>query len=231
LKRLLSNGLPVIVETWLEPEDNGGMGHYRLFVGYDEAGAYFIAEDSLRGAGVEVSIAEFEPFWQVFNRTYLVAYPAEQAALVQAILGEAMLDRVMYERALATAQAEAQANPENGYAWFNIGTNYARLGEMTPAASAFDQARRIGLPYRMLWYQFDIFKAYLAEGRYQDVIDLGTATLQATSGLEEVYYYRGLALQATGQLEQAAADFRAALDYNPFFTPAQEALTAVEGGS
>jgi tetratricopeptide (TPR) repeat protein len=231
LKRLLSNGLPVIVETWLEPEDNGGMGHYRLFVGYDEAGAYFIAEDSLRGAGVEVSIAEFEPFWQVFNRTYLVAYPAEQAALVQAILGEAMLDRVMYERALATAQAEAQANPENGYAWFNMGTNYARLGEMTPAASAFDQARRIGLPYRMLWYQFDIFKAYLAEGRYQDVIDLGTATLQATSGLEEVYYYRGLALQATGQLEQAAADFRAALDYNPFFTPAQEALTAVEGGS
>lgn len=231
LKRLLSNRVPVIVETWLEPDDNGGMGHYRLFTGYDEAGAYFIADDSLRGAGAEVPIAELEPFWQVFNRTYLVVYPAEQAALVQVILGEAMLDRLMYERALATAQAEAQANPENGYAWFNIGTNYARLGEMTLAASAFDQARRVGLPFRMLWYQFDIFKAYLAEERYQDVIDLATATLEATNGLEEAYYYRGLALQATGQLDQAADDFRAALDYNPFFTPAQEALAALGGSS
>ena len=231
LKRLLSNGLPVIVETWLEPEDNGGMGHYRLFTGYDEAGNYFIAEDSLRGANIEVPLAQFDPFWQVFNRTYLLVYPSKQAALVQTLLGEAMIDRLMLEQALATAKSEAQANPENAFAWFNIGTNYARLGEMALAASAFDQARRAGLPYRMFWYQFEIFEAYLAEGRYQDVIDLSSATLQATSGLEEGYYYRGLALQAMGQLEEAANDFRAALDYNPGFTPAKEALAAQEGSS
>jgi hypothetical protein len=44
LKQLLSNDLPVIVETWLNPEDKGGLGHYRLFTGYDDGGGYFIAK-------------------------------------------------------------------------------------------------------------------------------------------------------------------------------------------
>lgn len=231
LKRLLSNGLPVIVEFWLDPEDNGGLGHYRLFTRYDEAGGYFVAEDSLNGSGIQVSMADFDPFWQLFNRTYIVLYPPDQTALVHAILGQDMIDQTMYQEALTTAQTEAKNDPANAYAWFNIGTNYARLGQPKLAASAFDEARRLGLPYRMLWYQFDIFEAYLAVGRYQDVIDLTSATLKATGGLEEPYYYRGLAQQATGQTEAAARDFRAALEYNPNFRLATEALAAVENPS
>ncbi len=61
-------------------------------------------------------------------------------------------------------------------------------------------------------------------GRYQEVIDLSTAILQATGGLEELYYYRGLAWQAVGQRKSASDDFRAALDYNPRFTAAADAL-------
>jgi tetratricopeptide (TPR) repeat protein len=231
LKQLLSNGFPVIVEFWLDPEDNGGLGHYRLFTGYDEADSYFVAEDSLNGSGIQVPMVEFDAFWQVFNRTYVVVYPPDQTALVHAIIGQNMVNQVMFENALTAAQREAQNNPDNAYAWFNIGTNYARLGQLELAASAFDQARRLGLPYRMLWYQFDIFEIYLAVGRYQDVIDLSTATLKATGGLEEPYYYRGLALQATDQTEAAAADFQAALDYNPNFTPAAEALAVLESST
>jgi tetratricopeptide (TPR) repeat protein len=227
LKGLLSNGFPVIVEVWANAEDNGGLGHYRLFIGYDEVGGHFLAEDSLNGSGIQVPIAEFDAFWQVFNRTYVVVYPSDQAALVYAILGQDMIDQTMFERTLITTQIEAKSDPENAYAWFNIGTNYARLGKPELAASAFDEARRLGLPYRMLWYQFDIFEVYLAMGRYQEVVDLATATLQATGGLEEPYYYRGLARQATGQIEVAADDFRAALEYNPNFTPAAAALTAL----
>ena len=68
-------------------------------------------------------------------------------------------------------------------------------------------------------------EAYLAVGRYQEVIDLSSATLRATGGLEELYYYRGLALQATGQPDAANDNFRAALDYNPNFAAA--AVTSV----
>jgi tetratricopeptide (TPR) repeat protein len=228
LKRLLSNGLPVIVETWLDVEDNGGLGHYRLFVGYDEAENVFIAEDSLHGSGIKVAIPQFDAFWQVFNRKYVLIYHPDQAALVHAILGSQAVESIMYEQALLTAQNEAKLNPENAYTWFNIGTNYALLGESELAASAFDEARRLGLPYRMLWYQFEIFETYLAVGRYQEVIALSTATLDATSGLEELYYYRGQAEVALNQRESAAADFRAALAYNPNFARAAQALQEVE---
>ena len=76
----------------------------------------------------------------------------------------------------------------------------------------------------MLWYQFEIFETYLAMGRYQEVIELTTATLKATGGLEELYYYRGLAYRATNQPQAAIDDFEAALAYNPNFDLAAQAL-------
>jgi tetratricopeptide (TPR) repeat protein len=209
LKHLLSNGFPVITESWAEPEDRGGMGHYRLLTGYSQAENQFSTYDSLHGASVTVPLDEFDHLWRVFNRTYLVVFPTEEAALAYAILGSSVDNTSMYEKALFTAQQEAKASPDDAFAWFNIGTNYARLGEPALAASAFDEARRLGLPYRMLWYQFDIFETYLATGRYQEVIELATATLKATGGLEELYYYRGLAQQAINQPAAAAEDFQA----------------------
>jgi tetratricopeptide (TPR) repeat protein len=224
LKHLLSNNFPVIAESWAEPDDRGGMGHYRLLTGYSDAENQFWTYDSLHGASVTVPIDEFDRFWRVFNRTYLVVFPSEEAALVYAILGSSADRTAMYEAALRTAQQEAKTTPDDPFAWFNVGTNYARLGEPALAASAFDEARRLGLPYRMLWYQFDIFETYLAMGRYQEVIELATATLKATGGLEELYYYRGLAYQAINQPDAAAEDYRAALAYNPNFELAAQAL-------
>ena len=224
LKHLLSNGYPVIAESWAEPDDRGGMGHYRLLTGYSEADNQFWTYDSLNGASVNVPIDEFDRFWRVFNRTYLVVFPTEEAALAYAVLGSSADQMAMYEEALLTAQQEAKAVPDDAFAWFNMGTNYARLGEPALAASAFDEARRLGLPYRMLWYQFDIFETYLAMGRYQEVIELATATLKATGGLEELYYVRGLAHQAVNQPSAAAEDYQAALAYNPNFELAAQAL-------
>jgi tetratricopeptide (TPR) repeat protein len=204
------------------------MGHYRLLTGYSQAEDQFWTYDSLHGASVAVPIDEFDRFWRVFNRTYLVIFPTDEAALVYAILGSNADRTAMYEGALLAAQEEAKATPDDAFAWFNMGTNYARLGEPAPAASAFDEARRLGLPYRMLWYQFDIFETYLAMGRYHEVIELATATLKATGGLEELYYYRGLARQAVNEPDAAAEDFQAALEYNPTFDPAARALEELE---
>ena len=230
LKRLLSNGFPVVVELWVEPEDRGGMGHYRLLTGYSEAEGLFWAYDSLHGPRITVLVDELDEAWRVFNRTFVVAFPPERAELVYAILGS-NLDSgsaIMYEKALRNALEVTEAAPENAFGWFNVGTNHARLGEAELAAHAFDEARRLGLPYRMLWYQFDIFETYLAMGRYQEVIELTTATLKSTGGLEELYYYRGLARQSLDQPEAAAQDFRAALAYNANYEPAEQALGEVE---
>ncbi len=225
LKMFLSNNFPVLAETWLI-HDGDGLGHYRLLTGYDDTTGQFDTFDSLNGPDYKVSYEQFEADWRVFNRLYVVVFLPEQADIVSAITGDDMNDTLMYERVLAQAQAEIEANPHDAIAYFNQGEALTRLGRPQEAVVAFDQARLLGLHWRRLWYQFTPFEAYYAVGRYQDVLDLTEATLKGANGLEEAYYYHGLALHATGQAG-AKDDFQAALDYNPHFTPAAEALSAL----
>jgi tetratricopeptide (TPR) repeat protein len=222
MKLLLSNNLPVLAGTWLV-HDGDGLGHYRLLVGYDDATGQFDTYDSLNGPNYKVTYEQFEADWRVFNRLYVLIFPPEQEPTVRAILGEAVDDIAMYESILAAAQAELAANPDDAIAYFNQGDALTYLKRYEEATASFDKARQLGLHWRRLWYQFTPFEAYYAVGRYQDVLDLTGATLKSAGGLEEAYYYHGLALHATGQ-PGAEEDFQAALDYNPNFTPAAEAL-------
>jgi tetratricopeptide (TPR) repeat protein len=225
LKRFLSNGLPVMAETWLI-HDGDGLGHYRLLTGYDDTAREFNTFDSLNGANYKVSYEQFDTDWRVFNRLYIIVYPSTQVNTVRSIIGEDVNNSTMYEKILAKAQAEAEADPDDAIAFFNQGEALTRLGRPQEAVVAFDQARRLGLHWRRLWYQFTPYEAYYTVGRYQDVLDLTEATLEGTGGLEEAYYYHGLVLYATGQ-SGADIDFQAALEYNPLFTPAAEALNLI----
>jgi tetratricopeptide (TPR) repeat protein len=224
LKLLLSNGFPVIVETWFIPEPDDEMGHYRLLTGYDDAAQQFTTQDAYNGADQLVPYDELESLWKVFNRVYVVVCEAERAKELSALLGSEIDPEVMYRKALAVALVETAANPEDKYAWFNAGTNYLGLEEYGKAAEAYDRARMLNLPWRMLWYQFGPFEAYLKMGRYQDVIVLTDANLKVTNNLEESYYYRALARRALGDDAGARADLEKALQYNPLFARAQEAL-------
>ena len=222
LKQLLSYDLPVLAGTWLV-HDGDGLGHYRLLIGYDDTTGQFDTFDSLNGPNFKVSYQQFDEDWRVFNRVYVILFPPEQAQIVESILGEGKDDTAMYQQLLATARSDTSASPNDAIAYFNQGEALTYLGQYDEAVTAFDQARQLGLHWRRLWYQFTPFEAYYAIGRYQDVLDLATATIKTTGGLEEAYYYHGLALHATGQ-PGAEKDFQAALDYNPNFKPAAEAL-------
>src|SRR5690606_25723717 len=85
------------------------------------------------------------------------------------------------------------------------------------AAAAFDQARTIGLPWRMLWYQFEPYEAYLENGRLDDVFTLSDAILSTEGGyhVEETHYHRSLAYQAQGNDTEAEAALATALELNP----------------
>jgi hypothetical protein len=237
MRQLLSNGVPVLIETWLEEHPNDGMGHYRLLTGYDDAEQYWIAHDayvdtglfsSIRAyRGIRLDYAETEELWSVFNHTYLLIYTDAQAPAVQSIYGAALDDGVMWQDALANAQQTVQAQPNNPYAWFNLGTDLTVLGEYTAAADAYDRARAIGLPWRMLWYQYGPFQAYHAVGRYQDVIALVDETLATTQSVEDLYYWRGQARAALGNPDAAYADWQQALRLNPTYQPAQQALAGL----
>jgi tetratricopeptide (TPR) repeat protein len=234
LRLLLSNGLPVLVETWLEEEPNDGMGHYRLLTGYDDAAGYWIAYDTyvtrnLRSPagpyrGIQIPYDEFDRHWQVFNHLYVLVYPVSEAALVAELLGGDGDAATMWQAALAQTEAAVTSQPGNAFAWFNLGTNLVAFGRYEEAASAYDQARRLGLPWRMLWYQFGPFVAYHGVGRHEEVLALADATLRTTTSIEEVHYWRGMALHSLGNHAAAEQAWRRALALNPRYGEALAAL-------
>ncbi len=141
LRTLISNNMPVIVESWYIPDPNDEMGHYLLLTGYN--GETFNFFDSYKGPNVQESAAEFDALWKVFNRTAIVLWPPEKEALALAILGERAEPRAMYEKAMRSAHEEINANPQDKFAWFNLGTNLTALGDVPNAIRAFDTARSL----------------------------------------------------------------------------------------
>jgi tetratricopeptide (TPR) repeat protein len=237
LRLLLSNGVPVLIETWHEPEPNNGMGHYRLLVGYDSATQEWIAYDSYDSkgvdtnqpyAGIRLPYESLDSLWRVFNRVYLVVYDAGHAPAVEAILDGDLDEATMWQQAILKAQTELQERPGDAFPWFNAGTGFAALGQFERAAAAFDHARQIGLPWRMLWYQFGPFQAYYEVGRYAELIALADATLKTADNIEELHFWKGKAYYAEGNLEAARLSWQRALELNAFFAPAGDALASLD---
>jgi tetratricopeptide (TPR) repeat protein len=223
LKLILSNGLPVIVETAFVKQPQGWMGHYRLLIGYDDK--QFNTMDSYDGPNVKISFDALDAEWRAFNRIYLVIYSDQQAALVRSLLADILDDQVMYAQAAARAREEIAADPKDAFAQFNLGASLVGMKRYADAAAAFDKARTLNLPWRMLWYQFDPYVAYLQVGRNAEVIALANSLLSATDDLEESHYYKGLALRALGRTAEARAEFQAALKWNKNYREAQEAMS------
>ena len=128
--------------------------------------------------------------------------------------------------ALEGALAEVAEQPGDAFSWFNVASSAVALGETARGAAAFDQAREIGLPVRMLWYQFEPFEAYAAEGRYVDLVELAEETLAATGSIEELHYWLGIGLEGLGRHEEAERAWQAALKLNPAYEPALDALAS-----
>jgi predicted double-glycine peptidase len=227
LRALVSNGVPVIVESWFIPTPNDEMGHYLLLKGYEDDTLIF--DDSFHGEGQRQDAREFDTMWKVFNRTAIVIWKPEQAGLARRLLGPRADDKSMRDLALAAARADIDANPQDKFAWFNAGSTLVRMGEFSRAARAFDTARGLRLPWRMLWYQFGPYEAYFGAREYGTVIQLATQTLSTTNGLEESHLWRGRAYQAQGKMVDARVEFEAALKDNANFAPARDALKALGG--
>lgn len=230
LKRFIANNIPVIIETGYTPEGYDWLGHYQTLVGYDDSLGIFWLYDSFLGAGengegINEAYSYVDANWQHFNRRFIVIYEPQREQLVRDLLGDYADPQQAATLALETATAEANANPQNGHAWFNMGTSLTLLGDYSRAAIAFDRARREGLPWRMLWYQFEAFEAYYQDGRYDELLSLVNANLSnGANYVEETYFWQGKALAAKGDTGGAATAFRTALRLNPTYTAAQEAL-------
>ena len=238
IKQFIANEIPVVVEKGYELPDTGWWGHYLTIYGYDDETEQFYTQDSFLGpwdgSGRLETYEDIDFFWQQFNYTFYVVFQPNQQETVNNIIGEELLDEfTMWAQAAARAEQESKDDPENPFIWFNLGTALTRMGELTgeiqyynAGAQAFDTAREIGLPSRMLWYQFRPYYAYNKVGRLQDVIDLADATLTTQGGrnVEETYWHKGHALAGLGDVIGARDAYAQALIVNSNFYPAQFSL-------
>ena len=243
IKRFLAAGFPVVIEKGYELPDSGWWGHYLTIYGYDDGLQELYSQDSylgpFDGSGRIDPYDEFLHYWQQFSNTFYVVYRPEQEETVKSILGEEMYDDFkMWQKVAGIAETETLQRPDDVFAWFNLGTALTRMGGLTGenqyyqgGAQAFDKARELGLPPRMLWYQFQPYLAYLKLDRYQDVVTLADATLETQGGrnVEETFWYKGHALAYLGDIAGAITAYETALTVNANFYPAQWSLDSLRG--
>jgi len=232
LKSFLATGFPVIIEKGFEGRDfKGWMGHYILVTGYSDLDQRFTFQDSYYGPDQVMGYEDFESYWRAFNFTYLVVYPSERKEEVMTILGSQEDEESNFRFAAQKASDEIYTlnGRDQFFAWFNRGDNLVSLQDFIGAASAYDEAFALypdipekERPWRMMWYQTGPYWAYYYSGRYQDVINLATTTLDAMSEpvLEESYYWRALSREALGDTKGSIKDLRLAIKYHPGFEPA-----------
>ncbi len=235
IKALVAAGLPVIVESGFQPEGHEWMGHYITVVAYDDAVETIWTYDSYNGYGVgygeETDYAEFDADWRHFNRTLIVVYPQSSEAQVRAILGGHWQVEYAAAYALATAQAEIAADPRDPWAHFNAGTSYVAVGDYARAAREYDQALAIGLPFRMMWYQFGPYEAYYRTQRYIDMLALADFVEESTTTIEDTNLWRGLALHGLERDDLALEQFEWAVAWNPNHPTAQAWRDALVAGT
>ena len=236
LRTLVANGFPVLVENAYYDGGNvmlDWMSHNRVIMGYDDNLREFYAFDSLLGAGENnegrpFNYDDLDDRWRTLNRYYMVLYWPEDEARLQAIMGD-MWDPVQAaEWNLEQARAD-MAEGRDSFDLFNEGMALVMLGRYEEAAASFDEARRVGLPWRMLWYQFEPYEAYLQMGRYDDVITLTRQVVADAPGVEESYYYIARAYLGLGDTDRALNNLDAALWRNPRYAAARELRDSLQG--
>ncbi len=233
LKRFIAAGIPVMIEESINlagsyAGDDGWSGHYLLVTGYNDDLQYFNAQDSYLGPDRHIPYQDLDRSWQSFNRVYMVLYTPDQTDAVKSIIGEDWDVDTNRRKALEVAKSETEKTPSNKYAWFNLGTNQVYFERYKEAAESYDQARKLGLPNRMLRYQFGPFIAYFRTNRTEELTALVDYALRITDNSEEALLWQGWSYYRQGKDLQALQSFNAALAQRPGYPDALYAIDFVQ---
>ena len=230
IKNLIANGIPVMIEESFHmdqkywPTDDLWAGHYQFITGYNDATRTFVAQDTYYGPDLVVSYDELENNWQSFNHVFIMIYPQDKEETVKQILGDNWDVDQNRQQALEDSILASQLEPNNTYAWFNLGSNLVYFERYGEAASAYDRARELGFPQRMLRYQFGPFIAYFNSLRNDDLKIISKYAINITPNSEEARLWMGWAHFRDGERQAALSEFKKALYYNETYIDAQYAL-------
>jgi tetratricopeptide (TPR) repeat protein len=234
VKAFVAAGFPVMMPTWHIDSPRNQMGHYRLVHGYDDQTAQFAVRDSLEPIGYRMGYREFDLLWRVFNRRMVVVYPANRTDEVRDIGSSSGSETDMLEASLTISAGETAPPAElpegmsagnyMAYTEFNRAMVLTALGRYEEGAEAVVSAFDIGLPWRMLWYQPEVLESVYEAGDFQWIVNRAGAALNPYPYLEELWYWMGRAQAKLGNRDEALEAFRRALDIQPGWGAATQAL-------
>ncbi|MHB8779314.1 MAG: C39 family peptidase [Anaerolineales bacterium] len=238
LKRLLAANYPVIVEeaSTLDPQDANGPNddlwdaHYILITEYDDTTEVLTAQDPLRGPDKKIPYDQFMADWKPFNYVYMVIYFPQNEEEVKSILGNNWDLDQSRKNAMKIAQAAVTSDPNDKFAWFNLGSNLVYFDRYQEAAQAYDKAYTIGLPQRMTRYQFGPFFAYYNNDQIDYLLELTKNTYTPINGYyaEEALLWHGYGLYRKGDYAGALKDWNKALEVHPGYQDAESAIGLIQ---
>ena len=230
LKRLIAAGYPILIEETFHfdepywPNDDLWAAHYMLLTAYDDENQSFTGQDSFHGANQKLPYGTLEADWQPFNYVYMFIYLPEDEDELRVLLGDDWDEEKNRINAQQASQRAVASNPEDVFAWFNLGSNLLYFEAYTESANAYDMARSLGLPQRMMRYQFGPFIASFQDNRTEDLLTLTEYALERTPTSEEAFLWHGWGLYQQGDYKGAIRDWESALHHRPDYFDAEYAL-------
>ena len=154
-----------------------------------------------------------------YNAGHVMVVPRRHVASLAQLSPEEL-----HETAVLTQRSEQVLTEAFQPQGINVGMNLVYFENYVQAAEAFDVARSIGLPQRMLRYQFGPFFAYYHANRLDDLNSLVDYALRITDVSEEAMIWKGWGYYRQGNNTAAIQQFRLAYETNPKSVYAQQAL-------
>ena len=232
VKRLVAVGVPVIVGQWQNRSDHAGVGHWRVVRGYDDAKGVFLINDSMEGAAVPISYAEFDDLWPVYNYVYIPVWNDRLAPNVQTVMGDDMNLTVNVAHDISYVQKRIEQQPTNAELSFALGGAYFQAGEFQKAVDAYHRARTMGLIQKYpwtLWYQSWPVTAMVNLGMNDEALQISQENIHSAGVYAIMHDERGILYEKQGDMATAKREYQMALVDDKNDKSAQTALARLGG--
>lgn len=227
VKRLVASGVPVIVGQWQNRTDHAGVGHWRVVRGYDDAKGVFLMNDSMVGAAVPISYAEFDDLWPVYNYVYIPVWNDKLAPSVQRVMGDDMNLKTNIAHDIAYVQNRIEQQPTNAELYLALGGGYFRAGDYQKAVDYYHKARAMGLIQKYpwtLWYQSWPVTAMVNLGMNDEALQVSQENIKSAGVFAIMHYERGIIFEKQGDIATAKREYQMALVDDKNYPDAQAAL-------
>lgn len=176
-------------------------------------------------------------FWNQFDKTPLVEKQYQGALLKvrqtpddpnsHIDLGYALFKKGQYNEAIAEYKKATVLDDKNSKAYLNLGIAYKQVDKKDIAITSFQKAIELNPKSYEAHYYLGL--TYQSNAKYdQAIAELETAD-KLHPGSSQIMFDIGQAKEKMGNIEGAKAEYTSALQYDPNFKKASDAMTRLGG--